>query len=120
LKEATAINSVAKLKIRNEEITSRFEKFGGSARFLFNAVAETKVDEAFQAGVVVLLDPNWENTVQSSALVHIIVDDNFAIVGRKWASHAIAVRAVDALIDLRQAGKQVWLEATKGKLVSTL
>jgi hypothetical protein len=115
LEEATEINSVANLSISNDTIASRFEQFGGSARFLFNDGGDSKVDEAFQAGVLVTLDPNYENTVRASAIVHIIADENFKLVGRKWASQEIGERAVDALIELKHTGEQVWLEATKGK-----
>ena len=115
LEEATNISSAAKLSITHEEIGRRFTQFGGSARFLFNAGAESKVNEAFQTGVQIVLDPNIENTVRSSALVHIIAGENFEFVGRKWASLAIGERVVDALIESTHAGEQVWLEATNGK-----
>jgi hypothetical protein len=109
LEEATNINSAAELSIPDAEIVRRFTQFGGSARFLFSAGAESKVDEAFQAGVQIALDPNTENTVRSSALVHIIADENFELVGRKWASLAIGERAVDALIESAAAKRQnVW------------
>jgi len=115
LEEATNISSAAKLSITHEEIGRRFTQFGGSARFLFNAGAESKVNEAFQTGVQIVLDPNIENTVRSSALVHIIAGENFEFVGPKWASLAIGERVVDALIESTHAGEQVWLEATNGK-----
>jgi hypothetical protein len=115
LEEATEINSAASLSISDRTIAKRFEQFGGSARFVLNDGGAEKVDEAFQAGLLVTLDPNHENTVRASALVHILADENFKLVGRKWASQEIGVRAVDALIDSKHAGEQVWLEATKGK-----
>lgn len=113
--EAKEIKSTLNLPISDEEITRRYAEFGGSARFLFHAGAEQKVNEAFQKGVQASLDPNTENPVRASALVHIIADENFEYVGRKWASQKIAERAVDALIDSREAGEQVWLEATQGR-----
>jgi hypothetical protein len=115
LEEAKKIKSTLNLTISVDKITERYADFGGSARFLFHAGAEQKVDEAFQEGVLAALDPNTENPVRASALVHIIADENFEYVGRKWASQKIAERAVDALIDLRELGEQVWLEATQGR-----
>jgi hypothetical protein len=115
LEEATNINIAAKLAIRDGEIERRFTQYGGSARFLFNPGAQQKVDAAFRAGVQIVLDPNYENTVQSSALVHIVADENFEFVGRKWASVVIGQRAVDALIESKNVLEQVWLEATNGK-----
>jgi hypothetical protein len=111
--ESSTINSAAKVPISKDVLASRFEAFGGSARFLFADGADSKVDEAFQAGVSLLLDPNCENTFQTSPLVHIIADKKFKVVGRRFASHAIGVRAVDALIASKHAGAKYWLKATK-------
>jgi hypothetical protein len=115
LLEAKSLRAALSLPLDEEEIARRFGLFGGSARFLFHAGGQSKVDEAFRAGVKIALDPNSDNPVLTSALVHIIADESFEYVGRKFASHAIAVRAVDALIDLKEVEEKEWMEATQGK-----
>ena len=117
LSEAKAIASEVCPKLGEEEVGNRFERVGGSARLLFAepSSSQRKVDEAFRMDTKSLLDPNGDNPTATSALVHVLADDNFDMAGRKFASPAIAARVVDAVINNRELEEKLWLEATAGQ-----
>lgn len=118
LDEAKNIAGAVNAGIPPEQIEERFERVGGSARLLFNTPkqAEDKVNEAFGMRATQMLDPNGENPILASALVHIEADTNFEWTGRKFVSQEIANRCIDIMIGNKQLGEEIWLEATAGRI----
>lgn len=124
LEEAKKILTAVEPSITEEEVERRYKLFGGSARALVNCrtTAQEKVDLVFQTGTSIgnLLDPNTDNPSRASMIVHIVANNEFQQVGRKFASQTIANRVVDSVICNKNLEMRVWMEATSGKATENI
>lgn len=109
LGEAKNIAGAVNTEISPDEVEERFKAVGGSARLLFNTPgqAKQKLDEAFGMPARQMLDPSGENPTMASTLVHILANDDFEQVGRKFASQEIANRCVDAGIGNKELETEI-------------
>ena len=117
LEEVKQMKPAVSFHIPDSELEDRYDRFGGSARMLLShpVSAQQKVEEAFQMGVSILLDPNTKRPVLASTIVHMVANDNFERVGRKYPSPKIAERCVDAVIANRNLVEEIWWGSSVGK-----
>jgi hypothetical protein len=61
--------------------------------------AKQKINEAFAGNATSLLDPSSAKPTVASTIVHLVVNEKFELVGRKFAVDEIAARCADAVIN---------------------